>query len=265
MVKRDAPSGKVVAIIQARMGSTRLKGKVMKEIVGKPILQHVLERVTASRLVDASILATTCNQEDDMLIELCDVIGVSSFRGSETDVLDRFYECARSYGADTVVRITADCPFVDPDIIDKAITVFREGDSDYVSTAYPIQTFPDGLDVEVFSFDALRKAWQTAKLLSEREHVTPYIWKNEKGEFKVESIQNATDLSDKRWTVDNEKDFIFVKTIYEALYSENTIFKFDDIISYLNENPELEKINAGTKRNEGYLKSLGEDEKARFN
>lgn len=250
---------KVVAIIQARMGSTRLPGKMMKDISGKPLVQHIIERVSYSKMIDDVIVATTLKQEDDIIIDLCSKIGTKGFRGSENDVLDRFYQCAKKFEADIIVRITGDCPFVDPDIIDMSINHFLNHDCDYASTAYPEPSFPDGLDVEVFSFKALEIAWKEAGLPSEREHVLPYIWKNELGQFKVETIRNDKDLSHKRWTIDDQNDLKFVVAIYDALHRNNSIFKFKDILDYLEKHPELEKINAGTIRNEGYIKSLKMD------
>lgn len=250
---------KITAIIQARMGSTRLPGKVIKDICGKPLLQHIIERVRYSKLINEVVVATTNNIEDDVVRQICRKLNIECFRGNDEDVLDRFYQCAKKYCAEIIVRITGDCPFADPDIIDMTVKSFIENNSDYVSTAYPEASFPDGLDIEVFSYNALEIAWREAKLLSEREHVTSYIWKNESGQFKIENIKNDIDLSDKRWTIDEGMDLNFVRKIYSELYKENSLFKFKDILDYLKRNPELEKINTGIQRNEGYMKSLERD------
>jgi len=251
----------IVAIIQARMGSSRLPGKVLMRIKNKPILQHIIERVGHSKFIDKIVIATTDNQEDHVIVELCNNLKVEYFRGSESDVLDRYYQCAKAYGADIVVRITGDCPFADPDVIDKTIDHLIKSKKDYVSTAYPFSTFPDGLDVEVFNFTSLERAWLEAKLPSEREHVTPFIWKNENKQFKIQTIKNDEDLSNKRWTIDDEKDYQFIELVYNALYNECSIFKMQDILKFLQKNPQIEKINADTVRNEGYAKSLKLDKK----
>ncbi|MEM2679660.1 MAG: glycosyltransferase family protein [Candidatus Hadarchaeales archaeon] len=246
---------KTVAIIQARVGSTRLPGKVLKEICGKPMLWYVIERVKRARLINEIVVATTTNAEDDEIVKIAEQCRVKTFRGSEDDVLDRYYRAAKEFKADVVVRITADCPLIDPEIVDKTVEFFLKGDFDYVSnTVRP--TFPDGLDVEVFSFDALKKAWENATKLSEREHVTPYIRKHPE-KFKIGSFEAEHDLSHLRWTVDREEDLRFVREVYERIGKE--IFHMQDVLELLREHPELAEINRGIKRNEGYEKSLRED------
>ncbi|MEM1689053.1 MAG: glycosyltransferase family protein [Candidatus Hadarchaeales archaeon] len=246
---------KTVAIIQARVGSTRLPGKVLKEICGKPMLWYVIERVKRAKLINEIVVATTTNAEDDEIVKIAEQCRVKTFRGSEDDVLDRYYRAAKEFKADVVVRITADCPLIDPEIVDKTVEFFLKGDFDYVSnTVRP--TFPDGLDVEVFSFDALKKAWENATKLSEREHVTPYIRKHPE-KFKIGSFEAEHDLSHLRWTVDREEDLRFVREVYERIGKE--IFHMQDVLELLKEHPELAEINRGIKRNEGYEKSLRED------
>lgn len=246
---------KTVAIIQARVGSTRLPGKVLKEICGKPMLWYVIERVKRAKLINEIVVATTTNAEDDEIVKIAEQCRVKTFRGSEDDVLDRYYRAAKEFKADVVVRITADCPLIDPEIVDKTVEFFLKGDFDYVSnTVRP--TFPDGLDVEVFSFDALKKAWENATKLSEREHVTPYIRKHPE-KFKIGSFEAEHDLSHLRWTVDREEDLRFVREVYERIGKE--IFHMQDVLELLREHPELAEINRGIKRNEGYEKSLRED------
>lgn len=246
---------KIVAIIQARMGSTRLPGKVLKDICGKPMLWYVIERVKRAKLINEIVVATTTNVEDDEIIKIAEQCGVKTFRGSKDDVLDRYYQAAKEFEADIIVRITADCPLIDSEIIDKTVEFFLKGDFDYVSnTVKP--TFPDGLDVEVFSFGALKEAWENATKLSEREHVTPYIRRNPE-KFKIGSFEAEHDLSHLRWTVDREEDLRFVREVYKRIGKE--IFHMQDVLELLRKHPELAEINRGIKRNEGYEKSLRED------
>jgi spore coat polysaccharide biosynthesis protein SpsF len=252
----------IAAIIQARMGSTRLPGKVLKEISGRPMLWHVVHRIRQTQLVDEVIVATSTGDGDDEIAAFCEQAGVRYFRGSESDVLDRYYQTAKNVAATTIVRVTADCPFIDPTIIDKVITAHLGNGYDYISnTIY--RSYPDGLDVEVFSFDALAKAWQEARLASEREHVTPYIWKNE-GLFLLGGVRQEDDQSALRWTVDEPADFEFARQVYQHLFSNERLFLMKDIVALLESNPELEKINQGFISNEGYLRSLEKDELVEF-
>jgi spore coat polysaccharide biosynthesis protein SpsF len=246
-----------LAIVQARMGSTRLPGKVLMYIAGQPMLRHVIERLKHAKLIDTIVIATSANAEDKPVVELANKIKTKSYAGSPNDVLDRYYQAATLYKADVVVRITADCPLIDPQVVDKVVKHYREGKFDYVSNVVK-PTYPDGLDTEVFSYRALAKAWQEAKLTSEREHVTPYIWKNT-GMFRIGGIENVTDYSGLRWTVDDSKDLEFIREIYRYLYHKNKMFYMEDVLELLKQRPELLKINQGTARNEGYTKSVLED------
>ncbi|MCX9085017.1 MAG: glycosyltransferase family protein [Candidatus Methanoperedens sp.] len=248
---------KVVAIIQARMGSTRLPGKVVKEIAGKPMLYHVINRVKHSKELNDIVIATTNLKEDSQILDLASELGVKSYAGSENDVLDRYYRSAIISKAEVIVRITADCPLVDPNVIDKVVRYYLINDFDYVGTSI-IPTYPDGIDVEVFSFTALEKAWSESKLSSEREHVTPYIWKN-LNIFRIGNLKNDEDISYMRWSVDEQRDLEFVRKIYNNLYKKDEMFYIEDILNLLKKNPELEDINKGIIRNEGYLKSIKED------
>lgn len=251
---------KVVAIVQARMGSTRLPQKVFKEIDGRPMLWHVVDRLKRAKLIDEIVVATTTKEEDKLIIQLAKDSNVEGYAGSEKDVLDRYYQAARTYKTDIIVRITADCPLIDPEVVDKVIKYFLEGDFDYVSNTNVgarmahKQTYPVGLDTEVFSFNALQRAWNEAKMLSEREHVTPYIWKNPKI-FKVSSVEYGEDLSHIRLTVDYEQDLRFVREIYRRLHKDGEIFCMKEILTLLSEHAELMDINKGIVRNEGYFKS----------
>ncbi|MEW5766975.1 MAG: aminotransferase class III-fold pyridoxal phosphate-dependent enzyme [bacterium] len=242
------------AIVQARMGSTRLPGKIMKEIVGKPLLEHLVSRLKGSRLLDKIIVATTSLKEDEIVVELAEAIGIDAFAGSEADVLDRYYQAARKYRLDTVVRITGDCPLIDPKVVDKVIRHFKSDNFDYVSNVFKY-TYPDGLDTEVFSFEALERAWREASQPSEREHVTPYIRKHPEL-FKLSNVENDINLFGMRWCVDEEKDLEFVREVYKNLYREGKIFYMEDILKLLKICPGLSQINEGIIRNEGYYKSL---------
>lgn len=245
----------IVAIIQARMGSTRLPGKVLKDIEGHSMLWHVVSRVRQAETVDKVIVATTENLSDDPVAAFCDQAGILCFRGSEDDVLDRYYQAASWIGAQTVVRITADCPLIDPMVMDRVVRAYLGGEYDYVSNSIE-RTYPDGLDTEVFSFEALDRAWREAKLMSEREHVTPYIWKNEQL-FRQHKVTQEKNLSALRWTVDEPEDLLFVRQIYK--YQAGQIFLMEDVVKLLEEHPEFIGINEGFEINEGYQRSLQDD------
>ncbi|MDE1919362.1 MAG: glycosyltransferase family protein [Patescibacteria group bacterium] len=250
---------RTVAIIQARMGSTRLPGKILKPILGEPMLARMLERVKRAKKLDAVVVATTDMPEDDATAELARKCGVAVFRGSEKDVLDRFYRAAKEAGAEVVMRLTGDCPLMDPAIIDAVTAHFQEarGAIDYCGTP---KNCPEGLDTEVFTFAALEEAAREAKLPSEREHVTPYI-KNHPERFKSETWEEGEgDHSGMHWSVDTQADFDFVSNVFEQLYPKNPSFSKDDILSLLVEHPELLEINKGATGYEGLAKSLKEDE-----
>jgi spore coat polysaccharide biosynthesis protein SpsF (cytidylyltransferase family) len=248
---------KVLAIIQARTGSTRLPGKVLNEIEGKTVLEHVVQRVRAARLVNEVIVATTINKDDLAIVKLCAELGVRIFCGSENDVLDRFYQAARLYEAEHIVRITSDCPLMDPAIIDQVIALHLQDKADYTSNVLK-ETFPDGEDIEVMTFTALKKAWLNARLTSEREHVTPFIINNPKL-FKYAVLEYKENLSAKRWTLDNQEDLLFIKEVYRRLYRSDKLFGMEEVMKVLKAEPELEKLNHHIARNEGLAKSLRED------
>lgn len=248
---------KIAAIVQARMGSTRLPGKVLEDVAGKPMLWHLVNRLKRARSLNSIIIATTNNAIDKPILKFARDFGIECYAGNETDVLDRYYQAATEFNVDIICRITADCPLVDPQVLDKTIQCFLKADCDYASNASK-PTYPDGLDVEVFSFSTLKKLWQEARLASEREHVTPYI-RNNPEKFKIVDVQNDVDLSYFRWTVDNKEDLELVRQIYHHLYVEDSIFYMSDILELFRSNPHLKHINQGISRNEGYLKSLKED------
>lgn len=242
-------------IIQARMGSTRYPEKILKKLNGKTVLEHIIKRVEDSG-VDMCIVATTKNEKDDAVQRFCREHNVICFRGSEDDVLERFYYAAKENDIDVIVRITADDPLKDSGIIKKAITLLVDGGYDYVSnTIQP--TYPEGIDVEVFTFNALEKAYYEAELPSEHEHVTPYIWKN-RDKFNTYNFIHDTDLSYMRWTMDTEDDYRFMENIYSNFVGRDN-FSMDEVLKYIEQNPDVQKINEGHVRNEGYLKSIKED------
>lgn len=244
-----------VAIIQARMASTRLPGKVLTDIGGQPMLWHVVRRAQKVKHLDRVVVATSTDSSDDPVFRFCKDHGFDVFRGSQTDVLDRYYQAANSFSADVVVRLTADCPLLDSSVIERVIALFLESEFDYTANILKC-TYPDGLDTEVFSFMALEQAWRQAMLKSEREHVTPYI-RNHPDIFNLGNVNHVEDLSSLRWTVDEPEDLDFVRAVYSH-FKSNT-FYMEDILKLLSEQPGLLVINQGIKRNEGYLKSVLED------
>ena len=243
----------IVAIVQARMSSSRLPGKSLAEICGRPMLWHVVNRVRHSRLVNKVVVATTDKPSDDPIAALCQDENIPCFRGSEDDVLDRFYRAAQMYSANVVVRVTADCPLIDPAVIDEVVSRFRDSGCDYVSNTLRY-TFPDGLDTEVFSFQALERAWQEAGKPSEREHVTPYL---RAGRFRTANVESgaAVNLSRQRWTVDHPSDLEFVRGIYAGLSGDGN-FGFQDVLDLLRKRPDLAVAQTETIMNEGYYRSL---------
>ena len=243
-------------IIQARMGSSRLPGKVlMKSGNGMPLLYHVINQLRHCSKVKNLVIATTTNQEDDEIEKFADNNSVNIFRGSEKDVLDRYFQCAKKYSFSTIVRITSDCPLIDPQIVDKVIERFFSGNYDYATNTL-IRTFPIGTDAEVFSFNALETAWKNAQLPSEREHVTPHL--RNKGNFKTINVENDTNISNLRLTVDRIEDFELVKEILNNI-SINPIH-LEDILELFSRKPELIEINKHVNHNEGFNRSLKEDQ-----
>lgn len=228
------------AIIQARMGSTRLPGKALKDICGKSMLERVVERVKKTKTIDGLIIATTVREEDDQIVAECEKIGVPVFRGDPEDLLDRYYQCAKRYGVQNVIRITSDCPLIEPEVIDLVVGKFFEVKPDYASNTLPPRTYPRGLDVEIFSFDALELAWREDKDPAWREHVTPYIYHHPE-KFKLHAVTNDADYSYMRWTVDTPEDLVLVRKIYE--HFENDAFSWHDVIKLLENHPEWLEIN----------------------
>lgn len=249
----------VVAIVQARMTSRRLPGKVLKPILGRPMLALQIERVRRASALDRIVVATSVTPDDDAVAKACQEMAVECFRGSLGDVLDRFYRCALAHGAEHVVRLTADCPLADPQVIDRVVRAHLDGGFDYTANVSP-PTWPDGLDVEVVRFSALTDAWREAELPSEREHVTYFI-ETHPQRFRYGNVAAAVDRSGLRWTVDDPEDFDLVRRIYEALYPANAAFTTDDILALLQARPELRALNAHLERNAGMATSLEADKK----
>jgi spore coat polysaccharide biosynthesis protein SpsF len=251
----------ITAIIQARMGSTRLPGKVLKKIKGKTLLEILVERLRQAKKIDQIIIATSTDKKNLAIVKLAKKINCPYFIGNENDVLDRVYQAAKKFKAQTIIRVTADCPFHDPELVDQIVEFYLKNKSkyDYVSNVDP-PSFPDGLDLWIIPFKTLERAWKEAKLTSEREHVCPYIWKNPHL-FKIGHFESKKDYSHLRWTVDDIGDFNFIKKIYEKLYKKGKIFHMKDILDLLKKHPELHKTQEGKIRDAGYLKSVKNDKK----
>ena len=237
---------KVVTIIQARMSSTRLPGKIMLPILGKPLLLRMIERVQKAQLIGKLVVATSYNSDDDEIEKLCAENNLTCFRGNLTDLLDRHYQTGKKFSADAVVKIPSDCPLIDPYVIDKVIEHYiKNDDLDFVSNLHPA-TYPDGNDVEIMSFASLECAWKDATREYEREHTTPFIWEHDDA-FKIGNVAWETGLdysSTHRWTIDYPEDYEFIRKIYEELYPTNKKFSINDILSLLSRKPEIAEINS---------------------
>ena len=236
---------KITAIIQARMGSSRLPGKVLQDIQGKSMLSRVAERVSRACSVHEVIVATTPLLQDDAIVQECRRWPVPVFRGSEEDVLDRYLRAARWTNADVVVRITSDCPLIDPEIVDKTVHAFLSQRPDYASNVIR-RTYPRGLDTEVMMTEALERAWHGAGQVHHREHVTPYIYEHPE-EFMLLSVCGEADYSEHRWTVDTAHDLEFVRAIY-ARFGHAEHFSWRDVLKLLEQEPELLEINRGVQQ-----------------
>jgi len=250
--------GMILAILQARFTSSRLPGKVLKPILSKPMLLHQIERIQNSKRIDKLVVATSTEKSDDGIEKMCLDNNIEVFRGSLDNVLDRLYQCAKPYNPKHVVRLTGDCPLADWQAIDQTIQCHIKGKYDYVNNRSK-PAFPDGLDVEVITYSALKSACDNAVLPSEKEHVTLYV-RHRKDKFKLGYFYSTKDLSHMRWTVDEPEDFNLVEKIYKNLYKNNPKFLMKDVLELLNNQPELLKINSHIGTSEGMKKSLKEDE-----
>ena len=246
----------IAAIIQARMGSSRLPGKILANLAGKPLLHHVVQRVGASSLVEDVIIATTDQPQDDAVAEFSERSGLKCFRGSEQDVLDRVYQASLFYKVEDVVRVTADCPLLDPQVMDRIIDIYLSRQYDYVTNTLRY-SFPEGLDTEVFSFAALERSWREAQNPTEREHVTPYI--RYSGHFSHFNVEHSEDLSNLKWSVDTEDDLAFMESLYDLLSNDTESLQFSRVLAILREHPELQFMNERSVVNSGYYKSLVND------
>jgi spore coat polysaccharide biosynthesis protein SpsF (cytidylyltransferase family) len=239
---------KITAIVQARMGSTRLLGKVMIDICGKAVLFHIIDRLKACELLDEIVIATTVSDKDDVIFDAVSNYdkSIGLFRGPEENVLERYYLAAKKANTDVIVRVTSDDPLLDPSVIDDLIREFLRNDCDYVSNSLN-KTFPLGLDAEVFSFKTLERAYHDASRAYEKEHVTPYIIENP-DKFKLLNVANDIDLSHLRWTMDTKEDFEFINTVYKRIFPKKHLFLMDDVLELLDKEPELIEINKHIKQ-----------------
>ena len=231
---------KVVAIVQARMGSTRLPGKVLKNIEGETMLARVVQRLSRSRLIDEILIATTDRVADDAIVEECQRCSVQVFRGDEQDVLDRYFRASQQSKAEAVVRITSDCPLIDPEVTDKTIAAFLKEMPAYASNCI-VRTYPRGIDTEVLTVQALERCWRTANQPYQRTHVTPYIYEHP-DEFRILSVTGEKDFSQHRWTVDTPEDLEFVRAIYARL-KDHDDFGAPDVLELLDREPALLELN----------------------
>lgn len=241
---------KVNAIIQARCGSSRFPNKVFSLIDGKPLLWHVVSRLQNAKLIDDIVIATTTSTKDDEIENWCGKNGVKCFRGSEENVLNRFYNASNTYPSDVVVRITADDPFKEPSVIDEVIGTFLNGDYDYVTNNYP-PSFPEGLDCEVFSIKLLKEMEEKSTDSFEREHVTQYVFRHP-SEYKIGNVSNSVNLSNLRWTIDTEDDLNMVNSIYAHRDANDGILLMNEILDILDRYPDINNINSNVARSAMY-------------
>ncbi|MTB28168.1 MAG: spore coat protein [Actinobacteria bacterium] len=247
VVSQALPQVQYLAVVQARMSSTRFPGKVLALLEGKPMVLQQLVRVTLSEKISKVVVATSIDSSDDQLALVLESNGYDVIRGSLADVLDRYVQAIDLYNPQNIVRITADCPLISPKVIDQVITAFEEADVDYLSNTMT-PTFPDGLDVEVVKATVLRRVGTLSTDPAEREHVTLGVYRNPQ-DFSIGNFSNPQDYSKLRWTVDTPEDFAFVSSVYADLYPENHAFEFEDILNYLERNPELVRTEHHAKRN----------------
>ena len=240
-------------IIQARMGSSRLPGKVMEKLdQDNTVLSYVIRQLKHSKFLDDIVVATTSLKRDEVIVDFLEREGIKYFCGDEENVLDRYYQCAKKFSMSEIVRIPSDKPLIDPDIVDKCIQIFLSKKYDYVTT-FLEPSFPYGTEVEIFSFDALEKTWKNAKLPSEHENVTPYIYNN-KDKFQIYNVKNSIDLSHLRWVVDRAEDLELVRQLVSKIDKDPILMQ--DILEVFESDPKLAEINSNVRHDEGYKKSL---------
>lgn len=239
---------KTVVVTQARMGSTRLPGKILKTVLGKTLLEYQIERLRRVKNADDVVVATTTVTQDDVLAQFCKERHITCFRGSEADVLSRYVGAAQASQADLIVRVTSDCPLIDPLLIDKTISLYREGSAsyDYVSNILE-RTYPRGLDCEVFSRALLENCMTQDLTASEHEHVTAYIYRHPE-KYKLGSLRHTTDCSQHRWTVDTPEDFELIRRILEAVYPKQPNFGWLDCLQVVEQHPEWDNLNSHVKQ-----------------
>jgi len=254
---------RVIAIVQGRMDSSRLPGKILADIAGQPMLSRVYIRTSRAATITETVFATTTDSSDDPVAEYCDFGGIPFTRGSQFDVLERYYQTAKEFDADVVVRITADCPVIDPNLIDDAVNTLLDGEYDFVANRLPPpfgRTYPIGLDTEVCTFTALETAWKDAKETFHREHVMPYLYvgvelskvNRQLSEgvsthgYKIAQLHHITDFGDYRWTVDTPEDLEFMRQVY-ARFGGRDDFSWKEVLDLVHDNPELMKINSSVK------------------
>jgi len=235
---------KIVAVIQVRMGSTRLPGKVLADVLGQPMLSHIIDRLRFAKRVDQVVLATSAADTDAPIRAFADKHAIPCFAGSELDVVDRLYGAARQFGADAIVRITGDCPLADPKMVDEVVgTYFSDAKAlDYVSNVLP-RSYPDGLDTEVYPTKTLGRLCEEIADFPARESFPIYLWNN-KQKFRIANVASPIDLSALRWTVDYEEDLTFVREVFRRLYRKGEFFSMPDVLGLMKANPELAAINA---------------------
>ena len=247
----------VGCIIQARMGSTRLPGKVLLELKeGKTVLNYVINQLSFCRTIDKIIVATTTLTEDDDIVNFCKINNIEYFRGDAKNVLDRHYQCAMKYSFSTIIRMPSDKPLLDPTVVDDIVEIFNSNSYDYITNFLP-STTPGGTEVEVFSFESLKRSWNDAELPSEKEHVTNHMYNNN-NKFKIFNVTNKEDLSRFRWVVDRKEDYILVKEIISKIDKEPILIK--DILELFQKEPALIEINSHVDKDEGNTKSAQEDD-----
>lgn len=255
----------IAAIIQARMSSSRLPGKIMMEACGKTMLEHMIFRIKQSKKLDEIIVATTTNKLDDVIENWCINNDIKYFRGPENDVLKRFKLAKDFFGVDIIVRLCSDCPLIDPKTIDDVIEIFELNNYDFVSNSFPVEgrKYPDGMSVEVFSSELLEETDKFAKKPSEREHVTFFMWMQPQ-KYKIFRLDYKKDLSKFRLNLDYIQDYRLIRSVFEALYYENNLFTMNDIVIWLESHSDIYEFNKNIKPNQGWLKSFQEDQKSGY-